>query len=255
VTLTLTQRSAPPAHVDASALSPSQLDGMVASDVAALALRCGRDRLQVGDLFDIAGQCDGELVLRGDLRLLDGIGHGMAYGRIRVEGDVGAWAGAELAGGQVIVEGSAGDHVGAAFPGARAGMTGGEIVVTGDAGEEAGAGMRRGLLAVGGRAGAGAGLRMLAGTIIALGGVGAEAGMGNKRGSIVSVARTPLLPGYAFATRLRPPALGLQLRRVRALGLPVADALLTGHWARWSGDGLELNRGEILIFDDEEDGA
>lgn len=255
MTLTLTQRTAPPANVDASALSPSRLDGMVASDVAALTLRCGRETLPAGDMFDVAGRCDGELVLRGDLRLLDGIGRGMADGRIRVEGDVGAWAGAELAGGRMVVEGGAGDHLGGAFPGARAGMTGGEIVVTGDVGEEAGAGMRRGLVAVGGRPGAGAGLRMLAGTVIALGGLGAEAGMGNKRGSIVSGTRATPLPSYAFATRLRPPALGLQLRRLRALGLPVAEALLTGHWARWSGDGLELNRGEILIFDDEEDGA
>jgi formylmethanofuran dehydrogenase subunit C len=255
VTLTLTQRAAPPAHVDAAALSPARLDGLSERDVAGLTLRCGRERLQVGDLFDVAGRCDGELVLRGDLRLLGGIGRGMADGQVRVEGDAGAWTGAELAGGRVIVEGSAGDHLGAALPGAGAGMTGGEIVVTGDAGEEAGAGMRRGLVAVGGRTGAGAGLRMLAGTVIALGGLGEEAGMGNKRGSIVSGARMTLLPSYAFATKLRPPALGLQLRRLRALGLPIADALLTGRWARWSGDGLELNRGEILIFDDEEDGA
>jgi formylmethanofuran dehydrogenase subunit C len=255
VTLTLTQRAAPPAHVDASVLSPSRLDSMPEGDVAALTLRCGRERLQVGDLFDVAGRCDGDLVLGGDLRLFDGIGRGMVEGRIRVDGDAGAWAGAELAGGQLIVDGSAGDHLGAAYPGASAGMTGGEIVVTGDAGEEVGAGMRRGLVAVGGRAGAGTGLRMLAGTVIALGGLGDEAGMGNKRGSIVSGARMTPLPSYAFATRLRPPALGLQLRRMRALGLPVDDALLTGRWARWSGDGLELNRGEILIFDDEEDGA
>jgi hypothetical protein len=90
---------------------------------------------------------------------------------------------------------------------------------------------------------------MLAGTVIALGGVGDEAGMGNKRGSIVSGAQMTPLPGYAFATKLRPPALGLQLRRLRALGLPVADAVLAGLWARWSGDGLELNRGEILILE------
>jgi formylmethanofuran dehydrogenase subunit C len=255
VTLTLTQRAAPPAHVDASGLSASALDGLAERDVAALTLRCGRERLQVGELFDVAGRCDGDLVLVGDLRLFDGIGRGMQDGRIRVDGDAGARAGAELAGGQVIVHGSAGDHLGAALPGAGAGMTGGEIVVTGDAGEEAGAGMRRGLVAVAGRAGAGAGLRMLAGTVIALGGVGDEAGMGNKRGSIVSGAPMTLLPSYAFATTLRPPALGLQLRRLRALDLPVADALLAGRWARWSGDGLELNRGEVLIFDDEEAGA
>src|SRR6202042_1988491 len=105
----------------------------------------------------------------------------------------------------------------------------------GEAGEEAGAGMRRGLVAVGGRIGSGAGLRMLAGTVIALGGIGAEAGIGNKRGSPVSGQPRHPLPSYAFATRFRPPALGLQLGRARRLGLTVDDALLRGLWARWSG--------------------
>ena len=133
-------------------------------------------------------------------------------------------------------------------------MSGGEIVVTGDAGEEAGAGMRRGLVAVGGRTGSGTGLRMLAGTVIALGGIGAEAGLGNKRGSLASGRAVEPLPSYAFAARYRPPALGQQLRRARELGLPVDDALLRGAWARWSGDRTTLTRGEILIFDDEEEG-
>jgi formylmethanofuran dehydrogenase subunit C len=130
-------------------------------------------------------------------------------------------------------------------------MTGGEIVVPGAAGEEAGAGMRRGLIAVGGRTGAGAGLRMLAGTVIALGGIGAEAGLGNKRGTLVSGRPAEPPPSYAFAARFSPPALRLQLLRARELGLTVDDALLSGMWARWSGDRTELTRGEILIFDGE----
>jgi formylmethanofuran dehydrogenase subunit C len=93
---------------------------------------------------------------------------------------------------------------------------------------------------------------MLAGTVIALGGIGAEAGIGNRRGSLASGSPLEPLPGYAFATRYRPPALGLQLRRARELGLTVSDALLRGSWARWSGDRTELGRGEILIFDEEE---
>ena len=60
------------------------------------------------------------------------------------------------------------------------------------------------------------------------------------------------LPSYAFAARFRPPALGLQLRRARELGLPVDDRLVRGIWARWSGDRTELSRGEILIFDEED---
>jgi formylmethanofuran dehydrogenase subunit C len=242
-------------------------------EVAAVSLRCGRQTLPVGELFEISGAADEQLVLSGDLRRVDGIGFAMSAGRVQVEGpcgdhlgarmhagevevrgDVGDWAAAELAGGVVRIFGDAGARVGAAYPGARAGMSGGEVVVSGDAGEEIGAGMRRGLVAVGGRTGGGAGLRMLAGTVLALGGLGAEAGIGNKRGSLASGAAASPLPSYAFAARLRPPALGLQLRRARALGLTVDEALLLGRWARWSGDRTELSRGELLIFDEEGEG-
>jgi len=254
VTLTLTLRSDPPARVDAAPLIPERLRGLAPSEIAALEVRCGGEMLAVGDLFDVSGTADDGLVLAGDLRRFDGIGAGMSGGAIEVRGDVGAWAGAEMSGGVLRIFGDAGARLGAARPGARVGMTGGEIVVTGGAGEEAGAGMRRGLVAVGGRTGAGSGLRMLAGTVIAVGGIGEEAGLGNKRGSLVSGRRVEPLPAYEFAARIHPPALGLQLRRVRELGLAVDDALLRGPWARWSGDRTQLTRGEILVFDGENGG-
>ena len=272
MTLTLELRTQPPGRVTAPTLTPDRLSGLGAAEVADLTVRCGRQTLMLGDLFTVSGTGDGELALSGDLRLFDGIGAGMADGRvvtdggcgdhlgarmrggeIVLQGDAGDWAGAELAGGLMRISGDAGARLGGAYPGVRAGMTGGEILLSGNAGEEAGACMRRGVVAVGGRTGRGAGLRMLAGTVIALGGIGAEAGLGNKRGSLVSGAPDEPLPGYAFAARYRPPALGLQLRRVRELGLAVSDAMLLGEWARWSGDHTELGRGEILIFDEEDD--
>lgn len=252
----LTLRANPPARVRAEALTPERLRGMTASAVASLTVRCGREPVALGDLFEVsdAGASNDELVLAGDLRRFDGIGSGMSRGQIEVRGDVGAWAGAAMSGGTLRILGEAGARLGGAYPGARVGMTGGEIVVTGDAGEEAGAGMRRGLVAVGGRAGNGAGLRMLAGTVIALGGIGDEAGLGNRRGSLVSGrAVVEPLPAYELATRFHPPGLRLQLLRVRELGLSVGDALLRGPWARWSGDRTALSRGELLIFDGEEE--
>jgi formylmethanofuran dehydrogenase subunit C len=249
VTLTLELRTDPPARVFAAPLTPERM-----RTLSAMEIRCGREMLAVGDLFDVTGTADEQLVLVGDLRRFDGIGAGLSCGQIDVRGDVGDWAGAEMSGGVLRIFGDAGVRLGGAGQGARVGMTGGEIVVTGDAGEEAGAGMRRGLIAVGGRTGAGAGLRMLAGTVIALGGIGAEAGLGNKRGSLVSARPVQPLPSYELAARLRPPALGLQLRRARELGLTVDDALLRGTWARWSGDRTELTRGELLVFDEENGG-
>ena len=254
MTLTLTLRMPPPAPVLAAPLIPERLRGLNAAAVAGVELRCGGETAAVGDLFEVsgAGAEEEKLVLVGELRRFDWIGARMSSGELEVRGEVGAWAGAEMSGGLLRIFGDAGARLGAAFPGARAGMTGGEIVVVGDAGEEAGAGMRRGLVAVGGRTGAGAGLRMLAGTVIALGGIGAEAGLGNKRGSLVSGRAAQPLPVYAFAAYFRPPALQLQLRRVRALGLTVGEELLRETWARWSGDRTELTRGEMLIFDHEE---
>ena len=254
MTLRLTLRAEPPAAVLAAPLIPARLRGLNASAVAGLPVRCGGDVVAVGDLFDVtgAGTEEEQLVLVGDLCRFDWMGARMASGEIVVHGNVGSWAGAQMSGGVLRIFGDAGARLGAAYPGARAGMTGGEIIVAGDAGEEAGAGMRRGLVAVGGRTGSGAGLRMLAGTVIALGGIGVEAGVGNKRGSLVSGRPLEPLPVYAFATRFHPPALTLQLRRVRELGLTVDDALLGGAWSRWSGDRTELSRGEILIFDEEE---
>jgi formylmethanofuran dehydrogenase subunit C len=275
MSITLTLRAAPPARVDASPLTPERLTALNAGRVGGLPLRCGRETVEVGELFEIDGYVgDGTLMLAGDLRRLDGIGAGMTRGRLTVRGDcgdrvgaemrggeltvdggVGAYAGCEMAGGVLRIGGDAGARLGGAHPGARAGMTGGEIVVSGGAGEEAGAGMRRGLVAVGGRAGDGAGLRMLAGTAIALGGFvnRGSVGQGNRRGTLVSGAALEPNPlRYAFATRYRPPALTLQLRRLRALGLDVAHALTAGSWSRWSGDTTELGRGEILIFDEEE---
>ena len=268
MTLTLTLRRQPPGRVRVDGVIPERLRGLGASDVATLTVHCGRETLALGEVFEVSGTGDEQLVLAGDLRRVDGIGASMSGGRVLVEaacgdhagarmsggeivvrGDAGDWTGAEMAGGRLHVSGDAGARLGGAYPGARAGMTGGEIVVAGNAGEEAGAGMRRGLVVVGGRTGSGAGLRMLAGTVIALRGLGAEAGIGNKRGSLVSGDAVEPLPGYAFATRYRPPALGLQLRRARDLGLTVDDGLLRGTWARWSGDRTELGRGEILIFD------
>ena len=254
MTLTLTLRTQAPARVLAAPLIPERLRGLNASAVAGVKLRCGGETVAVGDLFEVSGAGTEEeaLVVAGELRRFDGIGAGMSSGEIEVRGDVGAWAGAEMSGGLLRISGDAGARLGAAYPGARVGMTGGEIIVAGNAGEEAGAGMRRGLVAVGGRTGAGAGLRMLAGTVIALGGIGKEAGLGNKRGSLVSGRGVEPLPVYAFAARFRPPALQLQLRRIRELGLPVGEELLRGTWARWSGDRTELTRGEMLIFDHEE---
>jgi hypothetical protein len=70
-----------------------------------------------------------------------------------------------------------------------------------------------------------------------------------RRASIVAMTSATPLPTYARACTYRPPFLRLCLRRLRALGLPVTDEQIEGRYIRWSGDGLELGRAEILILE------
>ena len=60
-----------------------------------------------------------------------------------------------------------------------------------------------------------------------------------------------LLPTYARACTYRPPFLRLCLRRLRD-ARPAGDRRRRSRaaYTRWSGDGLELGRGEILILEE-----
>jgi formylmethanofuran dehydrogenase subunit C len=268
VTLTLTLREAPAAPVRVDGLTPARLAGLGRAEIERLELWHGNRRSAVGDLFGVSGDGEEDVRVEGDLARVAGIGAGMTGGRVTVDGragahtgagmtggelevtgDAGDWAGAEMRGGRLVVRGSAGRRLGGAYAGSRAGTTGGEIVVHGDTGDEAGAGIRRGLIAVGGRAGEATGLSGLAGTIVVLGAVGAKAGAGMRRASIVCMREPALLPSYAKAATYRPLFVCLMLRRLRELGLPVTDEHVEGRYTRWSGDALELNRGEILILE------
>lgn len=266
----LTLREQPAVPLEADVLVPERLAGRSRGEIEALSVWHGNRRERVGDFFTVSGPGDDEVRVEGELGRVKRLGAGMTSGRLVVEGNAGMHTGADMRGGELVVEGDVGDGAGTgmrggrlvvrgsagnqlagAHAGERAGMRGGEVVVHGDAGEEAGASLRRGLIAVAGRLGDGAGLRMLAGTIVALGGLGQRPGAAMRRGTIVATSPATPLPTFSFACSYRPPFLRLYLRRLRELGLPVPDAVVDGRYARWSGDGLELGRGEILILEAE----
>jgi formylmethanofuran dehydrogenase subunit C len=266
--LTLSLREQPTVPLEAEGLSPDRLAGLRRTEVEALTVWHGNRRVRLADFFAVSGGGDQDVRVEGDLRRVKFVGAGMTAGRLTVAGDAGMHTGAEMRGGELVVEGdvgdfagtgmrggrlvvrgSAGHQLGGALPGERAGMRGGEILVRGDAGDQVGAGLRRGLIAVAGSVGDAAGLRMLAGTVVALGRVGAAPGAGMRRGTIVAMSEVRLLPTFAFACSYRPPFLRIYLRHLRGLGLPLADEQVEGRYARWSGDGLELRRGEILVLE------
>jgi formylmethanofuran dehydrogenase subunit C len=266
--LTLTLRESPTVPLETEGLTPDRLAGRRRGEIEELTVWHGNRRARLSDFFAVSGDGEEELRVEGDLRWVKFLGAGMTAGRLVVAGDAGMHAGAGMRGGELVVEGdvddfagtgmrggrlvvrgSTGHQLGAALPGVRAGMRGGEILVHGDAGDHVGAGLRRGLIAVAGRTGGAAGLRMLAGTIVAVGGLGATAGADMRRGTIVSISEVELLPTFAFACSYRPPFVRLYLRHLRQLGLPLTDEQIEGRYARWSGDGLELRRGEILVYE------
>jgi formylmethanofuran dehydrogenase subunit C len=153
-----------------------------------------------------------------------------------------------MSGGRIIVRGNGGHMVGSAYRGSPVGIRGGEIIVFGSAGNEIGSTMRGGLIAIGGDAGDFAGVGMLAGTIIVLGKLGIRTGAGMKRGTVVSMHDAEMLPTFYYDCVYRPTFLKLYLVHLRRLGMAIDDRWLTGSYRRWSGDAVELNRGECLLL-------
>ena len=267
MSLKLTLHSEPAVPLEAELITPDKLAGLSEAEIAKLPVQHGNQQAVLGDFFGVAGVGNGEVYLEGDLSRVKLIGSGMTGGRlvisgnvgmhvgagmsggeIVVEGDAGDWAGAEMLGGRLTIKGNAGHLVGSGYRGSRIGMQGGEIIVHGKAGNEVGGAMRRGLIAIGGDSGDFTGVNMLAGTIIVLGQLGWRTGAGMVRGSIISMHEAELLPTFSYACTYQPTFLRLYLLHLQSLGLPVDDTQITGLYRRWSGDSVQLNRGEILLF-------
>ena len=182
-------------------------------------------------------------------RLEAALGELLAKSAIR-EGLEATWLpsyGPEMRGGRIVVKGKAGHAVGSAYRGSRVGMRGGEIIVHGSAGNEVGNTQRAGLIAIGGKCGDFAGVNMLAGTIMVFGELGIRAGAGMKRGSIVAMQGAEPLPTFSYACTYHPNYLRSYLMHLRENGMAIEESQIGGLYQRWSGDSVELNRGELLI--------
>lgn len=192
----------------------------------------------------------GEIVVEGNIGMH--LGSEMAGGKIEVRGNSGDWVGAEMKGGRIHVRGNAGHLIGAAYRGGKVGMRGGEILIEGNVGNEVGGQMRRGLIAIGGSCNDFAGVAMIAGTVLVFGSIGIRPGAGMKRGTIAildsSEQKTELLPTFRYACDYRPDFLSLYQSRLRSCDFAPAKSFSTPkHFARYSGDLLELGKGEILV--------
>lgn len=267
MSLNLTLLQAPAVPLELHGLCPDALAGRSAADIELLSAHHGNETVRLADFFRVQGGGDAEIHIEGDLSRIKHIGAGMRAGLIHVHGNAGAHLGAEMSGGHIVVDGDAGDWVGAemrggsirvngaaghmvgsAYRGSTVGMSGGEIHVHGGVRNEAGHGLRGGMIAIGGDSGDFTGVNLLAGTIVVLGCLGARAGAGMKRGTILSMQPAELLPTFSHACDYRPSFLRLWLRHLQRAGLPIDAAQIDGCYARWCGDAVELNRGEILLY-------
>ncbi len=268
LTFTLRQPTAIPIEVDSIRVETVRTQSLEA--IRTTPVQYGNKQRPFADFFDVAGSAadDGHLVWVGDCSGVKLIGAGLASGRITVEGhagmhlgaemaggeiictgDAGDWAGAEMKGGRLVVHGSVGDCAGAAYRGAQRGMTGGELLIHGNAGHELGHAMRRGLIAVHGRTGNAVGYNMRAGSIFVFGGAGIRPGAGMRRGTIVLFGGDipPLLPTFRYACTYRPEFLRVYLRHLSRRGFDVPADCTEAIYDRYSGDLLELGRGEVLL--------
>lgn len=269
LTFTLKQPTAIPIEVDSIRLETVREQSL--DQIKATPVQYGNKQPAIGEFFDVTGSAadDDHLVWAGDCSKIKMIGACWLTGRVTVDGNAGMhlgaemrggevvvngnaadWVGAEMKGGRIHVHGSTGHCVGAVYRGGRRGMTGGEIFIDGDAGNELGHTLRRGLIAVGGSAGDGLGFNMLAGSILVFGAAGIRPGAGMRRGTIGllgSQPAPPMLPTFKFSCTYRPEFLRVYLLHLRRNKFAVPDECLPAAYRRYSGDFLELGKGEILV--------
>lgn len=267
MSLELTLHTRPEVPLEADVLSPDRLQSLNRAELERLEVYHGNVRTPLAEFFTINGGADGELHLTGDLGRIKHVGALMTSGNIHVHGDIGAhlgtgmtggeirvdgnatdWVGPEMQGGRIVINGNAGHLVGAAYRGGAVGMTGGEIIIKGNVGNETGHAMRGGLIAVGGDAGDFTGVNMLAGTIVVCGRPGIRTAAGMKRGSVISLNDAEMLPTFSYDCCYHPTYIRLYLQYLNSKGLHVDEACINGNYERWSGDAVEMNRGEILIY-------
>jgi formylmethanofuran dehydrogenase subunit C len=253
--------------LDWCGISPQRVGALSLSEIQRLEVFHGRERVEAGELFCFIGDPgDGELHLVGDFSQVAGIGAGMIAGTIRVEGDVGPYAGSEMSGGTLIIEGNAGDRLGCqmsggriwvhgdagnfaggAFSGSLRGMSGGELFIDGNVAADLGRAMRRGMIAVGESAGDALGANMIAGSILVFGACGSLPGAGMRRGTIALFSAPPPIPlTFRPGSRGQPIFMRLLLNYLHREGMQFDFALMDTALQTFHGDFLHGGKGEIL---------
>ena len=264
----LVLRQSPALRVDGRLLSPAHLRQLTVDDVRRVALPSGRDRIELGEWFDVLPDDGAADVLRidGDLSRFDAVGAGLHEGTLHVRGDVGDAAGMGMTGGRLTIEGNArdlagcamrggwleiagdtGDLAASALPGDIDGMVGGTLVVRGRAGARLADRMRRGTVVIHGDVGDFAASRMVAGTLAIGGGCGAMPGWGMRRGSVVFAGAAPRAASTFVGVRSDASVFWQLLARDLGRFGPPFDDLPRRPMTRFAGDLAVQGKGELLV--------
>ena len=264
----LVLRQAPALRVDGRLLAPARLRALTADDVRRIALPSGRDRIELGEWFDVLpGDGDADVLrIDGDLSRFDAVGAGLREGMLHVGGDVGDAAGMGMTGGRLTIAGSArdlagcamrggwleigadaGDLAASALPGDIDGMVGGTLVVRGRAGARLADRMRRGTVVVHGDVGDFAASRMVAGTLAIGGRCGAMPGWGMRRGSVVFAGAAPQAATTFVDVQSDASVFWQLLARDLVRFGPPFDDLPRRRMTRFAGDLAVQGKGELLV--------
>jgi formylmethanofuran dehydrogenase subunit C len=238
-------------RVDVSPLQPDLLLQMTGIEMERQSIIIANQSVSLAEFCTVHRYVDemDELVFSGETQRLIKVGHSMNGGRLSVEGDTGDEVGVAMSAGLIHVHGSVGNWCGANESQNISGIQGGMIFVDGNAGDQVGAGMRRGLIFISKNTGRYVGARMASGTILCSGKVGNNPGLGMKRGSIISSKANGLLPGFLPAGKADEEWLRICFSEVRKMGMNLPTKWLNTIPMRFTGDHLEMGKGEILIYD------
>lgn len=230
--------------LDAQSLLPEILLPLDKKEIGQVPIGLGLTTLHLGEIAKITIEVEkpDELILTGELCGLFHIGFGMKSGCLRLQGNVGDNVCENMKNGDVTIEGDAGDDLGL-------GMQDGCIHVKGNVGTEAGRNMRRGLILVQGDSGSYAGANMRAGTVMVFGKLGAQSGIEMKRGSLVAKSITELPPSFRNAGPADVEWLHVYFCYLAGRSIKVPAGWWNNNWWRFTGDHLNLGKGEILLHE------
>ncbi len=154
-----------------------------------------------------------------------------------------------MTGGRIHITGNGGHCIASAYRGASKGVTGGEIIIEGNVKNELGHAMAGSTMVVGGKCGDFTGVNMISGTILTFGEMGIRTGAGMKRGSIICMNNIEVLPTFSYDCMYTPIYLKLLFKYIKGnTKIKIDEKFFSGSFHRWSGDAIEMNRGELLVY-------